>query len=100
MLVLKSAAEVAQELAARVRARRLRRGWTQVELAQRAGVRPATYILFEQTGQISLTRLLKILDVLDLLDQFDQIGRHEDLAAMKLADVTSPVRKRGSSKRI
>ena len=50
MISLKSATEIARELAHRVRERRLRRGWTQAELAKRAGVKPPTYILFERTG--------------------------------------------------
>lgn len=95
MLSLKSATEIARELAQRVRSRRLRRGWTQVEMARRAGVRPATYVLFERTGRIASIRLIKILNVLDLADEFDHIGRHEDLAGMSLAQLTQPERKRG-----
>jgi transcriptional regulator with XRE-family HTH domain len=95
MLSLKSSAEIAFELAERVKTRRLQRGWTQTELAQRAGVKPATYILFERTGRIALVRLLKILDVIGLLDEFDAIGRHEDLSTLTLADVTRAQRKRG-----
>jgi transcriptional regulator with XRE-family HTH domain len=98
MLSLKSASEIARELAQRVRARRLRRGWTQAELAKRAGVRPATYILFERTGRIAVIRLLKVLDVLDLANEFDHIGRQEDLAGMSLAQITQPERKRGTRK--
>jgi transcriptional regulator with XRE-family HTH domain len=99
MLSLKSAAEIAIELAQRVRARRLQRGWTQVELARRAGLKPATYVLFERTGRASLIRLLKILEVLGLADEFDRIGRHEDLRGMSLAQFTPPERKRGRHKR-
>jgi transcriptional regulator with XRE-family HTH domain len=99
MISLKSAVEVAGELAQRVRARRLRRGWTQTELANRAGLKPSTYILFERTGRIALVRLLKILDVLDLANEFDRIGRQEDLAGMTLAQITQPERKRGTHKR-
>jgi transcriptional regulator with XRE-family HTH domain len=99
MLSLKSATEVALELAQRLRARRLRRGWTQAEMARRAGVRPSTYVLFERTGRISSMRLIKILDVLDLADEFDRIGRHDDLAGMSLAQITQPERKRGRRQR-
>lgn len=99
MISLKSASEVARELAQRVRERRLRRGWTQTELAKRAGVKTATYILFERTGRIAVIRLIKVLDVLDLAEEFDHIGRQEDLAGMSLAQITQPERKRGMRKR-
>jgi transcriptional regulator with XRE-family HTH domain len=98
MLPLKSAAEIARELAQRVRQRRLRRGWTQAEIARRAGVRPATYVLFERTGRIASLRLIKILDVLELAGEFDRIGRQEDLAGMSLAQILEPERKRGRRK--
>ena len=99
MISLKSATEIAKELAQRVRARRLRRRWTQSELASRAGLKLSTYILFERTGRIAVIRLLKILEVLDLANAFDQIGRHEDLAGMTLAQITQPERRRGTHKR-
>ena len=69
MLSLKTHSELARELADRLRQRRLRRGWTQAEMAERAGLKPPTYVLFERTGRISLLRLLKVLEVLDLLDE-------------------------------
>jgi transcriptional regulator with XRE-family HTH domain len=100
MISLKSATEIARELAQRVRERRLRRGWTQAELANRAGVTTSTYILFERTGRIAVIRLLKILDVLDLANEFDHIGRQEDLTGMTLAQITQPERKRGTRKRV
>jgi transcriptional regulator with XRE-family HTH domain len=99
MISLKSATEIARELARRVRERRLRHGWTQAELAERAGVKPSTYILFERTGRIAVIRLLKILEVLDLANEFDHIGRQEDLTGMSLAEITRPERKRGIRKR-
>ena len=95
MVSLKSPTEVASELARRVRVQRLRRGWTQAEMARRAGVRTPTYVVFERYGQISLLRLLKVLDVLDLLNGIDQIGRADDLRTMTLADILKPERKRG-----
>lgn len=99
MLALKSPSEISQSLARRIRARRLRRGWTQAEMAKRAGVKPSTYILFERTGHISLIRLLKLLDILDLIEEFDRIGQQEDLAGMTLAQITRKERRRGSRKR-
>ena len=58
--MLWSAQEITHALATRVRQLRLERGWTQRELAERAGLSPATYQLFEQTGQIALERLVNI----------------------------------------
>lgn len=95
MLSLKTNPELARELADRLRQRRLRRGWTQAEIAERAGLKPATYVLFERTGQIALLRLLRVLEVLDLLEEFDRIGRSEDLTGVTLDELTRPERLRG-----
>lgn len=69
-LSLYTPAEIALELADRVRDRRLARGWTQAELAERAGLALPTLKLFEQTGQISLDRLLRIASALGALEDF------------------------------
>lgn len=98
MLSLKSPLEIAADLASRVRERRLRRAWTQDEMARRAGIKTATYVLFERTGRISLVRLLKILEVLDLLEEFDRIGRGQDLAGVTLDELAQPPRVRGRRK--
>lgn len=98
MLSLKSTQEVAMDLADRVRERRLHRGWTQEEMALRAGMKTPTYVLFERTGRIALSRLLKIFEVLGWLDAFDQIGRGQDLSGMSLDDLVQPERKRGRRK--
>jgi transcriptional regulator with XRE-family HTH domain len=95
MLSFKSDSEIALQLAARVKARRLRRVWTQAEMSQRAGIKVPTYIHFERTGQISLLRLLKILNILDLLPEFERIGQAEDLHGLTLDDVVRPERQRG-----
>lgn len=98
MLSLKSPTEVASELALRVRERRLQRAWTQDEIARRAGIKPATYVLFERTGRIALIRLLKVLEVLELLEEFDRVGRGQDLAGISLDELTKPERQRGRRK--
>ncbi len=99
MLSLKSAPEVAADLASRIRDRRLQRAWTQAEMARRAGLKEPTYVLFERTGRISLLRLLKVLDVLGLLEEFDRLGQEPDLSTLSLADLVKPKRQRGSRKR-
>ena len=98
MLSLKSTREVAGDLAVRVREHRLQRAWTQEEMAQRAGMKTPTYVLFERTGRIALARLLKVFEVLDWLDAFDQLGRGQDLTGVSLDDLTQPERKRGRRK--
>lgn len=65
--------EVALQIAARVRARRLELDLTQEGLAARAGVKFATYRRFEQTGEISLRGLLQIGFALDALLGFDAL---------------------------
>ena len=95
--LLYSPAEVMLEIADRVRARRLLRGWTQAELAKRAGMVLVTLKKFERTGQISLERLLLIAAALDELSAFRTL--FEPPAARSLdeleARTTGPSRKYG-----
>ncbi len=94
MVSLKSAPEVLAELAKMVRVQRLKRGWTQTDMARRAGLKLPTYIVFERSGRISLLRFLKLLDVLDLMKDINEIGRITDQQAVRLADLMQE-RKRG-----
>ena len=94
MLALKTELEVTRELAGRVRTLRLQLGWSQDELARRAGLRPATYRLFEQTGRIALLRLLRVLAVLDRLGDADHLCALGD-APRSLAEISGPRRQRG-----
>ena len=66
-------ADVAMQIAARVKARRLELNLTQEGLATRAGVKFATYRRFEQTGEISLKGLLQIGFALKTLSEFDAL---------------------------
>lgn len=65
--------DVALQMAARVKARRLELDLTQEGLAARAGVKFATYRRFEQTGEISLKGLLQVGFALNALADFDAL---------------------------
>ena len=65
--------DVALQIAARVKARRLEINLTQEGLATRAGIKFATYRRFEQTGEISLKGLLQIGFALNELSEFDAL---------------------------
>ena len=54
LLNVANPSDIALQIAARVKARRLELNLTQEGLASRAGVKFATYRRFEQTGEISL----------------------------------------------
>jgi transcriptional regulator with XRE-family HTH domain len=99
MLSLKTHAEIARELARRVRKRRLYRGWTQEELARRAGIKTPTYVHFERTGQIAVARLIRIFGVLDLLAEIENLVREDDLHGLTLDQVVRPERHRGRRRR-
>ena len=99
MLSLSSPAEIARGVAARVREHRLQRGWSQAELAQRAGVKLPTYVLFERTGRVSLLRFLAILDVLGLSAELENVGRTAVPAGASLAELARPLPKRGRTRR-
>lgn len=65
--------EVALQVAARVKARRLELDLTQEGMAAKAGVKFATYRRFEQTGEISLCGLLQVGFALNALSDFDAL---------------------------
>ncbi|MDJ0839844.1 MAG: helix-turn-helix transcriptional regulator [Acidobacteriota bacterium] len=66
-------AEASALHARRVRELRLYHEWTHEELAQRAGITVASLKRFENTGQISLDRLLSIAMALGALQDFEQL---------------------------
>ncbi|MEM7790701.1 MAG: helix-turn-helix transcriptional regulator [Verrucomicrobiota bacterium] len=69
----KTPSEITEGLVNRVRELRLSRNWTQDELAERAGITAASYRRFEQSGKISLERLLLIASALQSLEGFESV---------------------------
>lgn len=88
--------DVAMQIAARVKARRLELDLTQEGLATRAGVKFATYRRFEQTGEISLRGLLQIGFALNALSEFDTLFAQKQYQSLDdVLNEQSVTRKRG-----
>ena len=62
-------------LASRLRTERKGRRMTITEFAHRAGINPRTYSHFEQTGEISLERLIRALVVLGRAEEIETLVR-------------------------
>jgi len=94
---LQTPRDVARMLAERVKALRLDRGWTQKEVAERAGLALATYRRFERTGRISLERLVKLAVILDARAGFDQLFARPPARSLDELEQRAerPVRQRG-----
>lgn len=93
---LSTPGDVALQIAARVKARRLELNLTQEGLAARAGVKFATYRRFEQTGEISLKGLLQIGFALNALSEFDALFNRKQYQSLDdVLNEQSVTRKRG-----
>ncbi len=81
---------LAREIGKKLRALRLAKGWTQEELAERAGVALSTLKLFESKGHGSLQRLIHLAIALDadggLREWFAKPVAMESIEAVKLAE--------------
>lgn len=88
-----TAPQVTQQIATRVRASRLRRAWTQQELANHSGMSLSSLRRFEQTGQISFLSLVRIAIALDAVEELAALfpERPESLDDL----LAPPTRKRG-----
>ena len=92
-------AQVAMQIAMRVKSRRLELDLTQKGLAERAGIKFATYRRFEQTGEISLTGLLQIGFALNALSDFDVLFSQKQYQSIDdVLDDSIVTRKRGNKK--
>lgn len=90
--------EVTLQVATRVRESRLVRGWTQAELADRAGLRLATYRQFERTGRISLARLVAVASALGRASDWEHVFKQGSPRSLDEIDRAEPRRRRGTRK--
>lgn len=91
-----SPSDIALQIAARVKVRRLELDLTQEGLAARAGVKFATYRRFEQTGEISLRGLLQVGFALNALSDFDALFAQKQYQSLDdVLNEQSVIRKRG-----
>ena len=89
---ISSPSDIALQIAARVKARRLELDL----LAARAGVKFATYRRFEQTGEISLRGLLQVGFALNALSDFDALFAQKQYQSLDdVLNEQSVIRKRG-----
>jgi DNA-binding XRE family transcriptional regulator len=90
---------VVRSLLTRVRAHRLRRNWTQAELARRAGISVQSYQNFETGyGNITLAHLLRILGALGLASRFALLVPEVE-EERTLKNVSRPPRQRARAKK-
>lgn len=86
---LRNPTHLIRDLGARIRHHRRARGWTQAELAERAGISLSTLKLLEREGKGSLQRLAKVAVILDLDGELRQLFErppvYESHAAVKRA---------------
>ena len=86
-------------IAQRVRAARLGRGWSQEEIASRAGIPLPTYRLFERTGRIASPALIRVAAALGRLSEFDGLFQARPTSLDQVVGQQSPGRKRGKTLR-
>ena len=88
--------EIAKQIAAKVKARRVELNLTQEGIAARAGIKFATYRRFEQTGEISLKGLLQIGFALNALSDFDALFAQKQYQSLDdVLNEQNVTRKRG-----
>ena len=104
--VLKTPSEILQDLAGRIKARRVALGWPQLEAAQRAGVAYRTWRRLETEGQASLEDMgkaavaLRCEDALGALFPLPAASSLDALLAQQAARATSrPARVRAPRSR-
>jgi len=89
--------EIQVILSQRVKRLRLINEWTQVELAERAGITLASLKRFESTGKISLDRLSQIALALGRLTELMQLFQEPEIK--RLSDIKKLTKNRQRGKR-
>jgi transcriptional regulator with XRE-family HTH domain len=96
-LNISSPGEISQQLAVRVRSRRLEANLTQEGLADRAQVSLGTLKLFERTGKASIAFLIMVAFALKAEKEFEQL--FPPRAKRTISDIIAkPARLRGRRK--
>jgi transcriptional regulator with XRE-family HTH domain len=91
---LRNPSDLARQIGQRLRGHRKARGWTQAELAERAGISLSTLKLLEREGKGSLQRLAKIAVILNLDGSLNQLF-NEVPAFASLEEVQATHRRSG-----
>lgn len=82
------------ELGARLAQRRLQRGWSQAELASRAGVSKRSIERLESGTSIAFVTVLRVFRALELMDSLDAVLPAPQPSPMALLELRRDTRKR------
>ncbi len=99
-LALLPAEELARALARRLRDLRIVKGWTQAELAARAGVALPTYRRFERSGEIALVALLRLVIIVGRVDRLDALFAAEPVQSLDQLLAQPKQRQRASRRKV
>ena len=77
-------AAIAAELAKRIKATRLRKNFTQAEVAERAGISVFTVSQMENGKNTSMASLIAVMRVLKLLENFENLIPEQMLSPVEL----------------
>lgn len=98
-LLLKTPKEVQQDIANRLKTKRLVQNLTQVGLANRSGVSLGSIKRFERSGEISLHSLLQVATVLNCLDECERLFQNDPKPRTLFGEEKEVIqRKRGNIK--
>ncbi len=98
-LINKTPDSILLSIAAKIKARRLERNWTQKILASKAGMPIATYRRFEREGEISLRSLIMLAIALELEDDFESLFTTQSYQSMDdLLDAKANKQRRRANK--